>query len=57
LTATLDDLTAAALTRDPGRFVTFIEGAGGIDPIYDTWRRLKAAARGKGFSPEHGARE
>jgi len=57
LTATLDDLTAAGLTRDPGRFTTFIEGAGGIDPVYDAWRRLKAAARGKAFSPEHGARK
>ena len=57
LTATLDDLTAAALSRDPGRFTTFVAGAGGIDPVYDAWRRLKAAARGKAFSPEHGARK
>ncbi len=43
LTATLDDLSAAAMSRDAGRFSTFVSGAGGIDPIYDAWRRLKAA--------------
>jgi 1-acyl-sn-glycerol-3-phosphate acyltransferase len=57
LTTTLDDLSAAAMSRDPGRFATLITGEGGVNPIYDAWRRLKAAAQGKAFSPEHGARE
>jgi 1-acyl-sn-glycerol-3-phosphate acyltransferase len=56
LTETLDALSAAALTRDPARFTPFLAGAGGVNPIYDLWRRGKAAWRGEGFSPEHGAR-
>jgi 1-acyl-sn-glycerol-3-phosphate acyltransferase len=56
LTQTLDDLAAAALTRDPARFATLIDGAGGVNPLYDLWRRLKAAVRGRSFSPEHGAK-
>jgi 1-acyl-sn-glycerol-3-phosphate acyltransferase len=57
LTETLDDLCAAAMTRDARLFETFVAGAGGIDPVYDAWRRLKAALRGEAFRPEHGARE
>ena len=55
LTQTLDDLSAAAMTRDPRLFTTLIDGAGGVNPVYDGWRRLKALARGRRFSPEHGA--
>ena len=56
LTRTLDELTAAAIARDPARFVTLMSGAGGVNPLYDLWRRLKAALRGRAFSPEHGAK-
>jgi 1-acyl-sn-glycerol-3-phosphate acyltransferase len=55
LTQTLDDLSTAAMSRDPRRFTTLIDGAGGVNPLYDAWRRLKALARGRSFSPEHGA--
>jgi 1-acyl-sn-glycerol-3-phosphate acyltransferase len=57
LTETLDELSAAAISRDASRFVELLAGARGVNPIYDAWRRLKAAVRGKSFSPEHGARE
>jgi len=57
LTTTLDGLSAAALTRDESRFSTLVSGAGGVDPVYDLWRRVKAAARGRSFSPEHGGGE
>ena len=57
LTATLDQLSAAAMTREARRFATLVSGAGGVDPLYDFWRRMKAAARGERFSPEHGAGE
>jgi 1-acyl-sn-glycerol-3-phosphate acyltransferase len=57
LTQTLDELSAAAISRDARRFTTLIDGAGGVNPLYDAWRRLKALARGRAFSPEHGADE
>jgi 1-acyl-sn-glycerol-3-phosphate acyltransferase len=57
LTQTLDELSAAAISRDASRFEALLDGARGVNPIYDGWRRLKAGLSGKSFSPEHGARE
>lgn len=57
LTQTLDELSAAAIVRDAAHFDELLVGKRGVNPIYDTWRRLKATARGKSFSPEHGAGE
>lgn len=53
LTETLDALAADAATRDPGRFVTLLHGAGGTSAIYDTWRRARALRQGRRFDPRH----
>jgi 1-acyl-sn-glycerol-3-phosphate acyltransferase len=55
LTDTLDALTADALTRDPERFTTLIQGKVGIGGVYDLWRKLKAWSRGRRFEPAHAA--
>lgn len=41
LTATLEDLCAATVSREAGRFTLFLQGKRGVDPIYDLWRRLR----------------
>jgi 1-acyl-sn-glycerol-3-phosphate acyltransferase len=53
LTDTLDALAEDAATRDAGRFVTLLHGAGGTSAIYDTWRRARALRQGRGFDPRH----
>jgi 1-acyl-sn-glycerol-3-phosphate acyltransferase len=54
LTETMDRLAAEAITRDPSRFDTVLEGAVGIGGIYDVWRRLKALVHRQGFNAAHG---
>ncbi|MBX3400641.1 MAG: lysophospholipid acyltransferase family protein [Gemmataceae bacterium] len=54
LTATLDGLAEDSRSRDPARFETIIQGRTGIGGVYDFWRRLKSAVRGKRFDPSHG---
>ena len=56
LATTMDELSAAAATRDPRRFQTVLAGRVGINPFYDLWRRARAAARGQRFSPAHSDR-
>jgi 1-acyl-sn-glycerol-3-phosphate acyltransferase len=56
LAATLDGLSADVQSRDPGRFHSLIEGRAGIGGVYDTWRRLSAALRGRAFDPSHQGR-
>jgi 1-acyl-sn-glycerol-3-phosphate acyltransferase len=53
LTETMDALAADAATRDPGRFVTLLNGTAGAGVIYDSWRRLIAWARGQRFTARH----
>lgn len=53
LEATMDALTADALTRDAARFDTLVGGRRGIGGVYDLWRRLVAAARGHRFAAGH----
>lgn len=53
LTATLDDLSRDAMSRDAGRFTTVIRGRVGIGGVYDWWRRLKATVTGKPFDASH----
>ena len=53
LTATMDDLAAAALSRDATRFTTLLHGAAGTSVVYDLWRRGKAALAGRAFDPSH----
>jgi hypothetical protein len=54
LAETMDCLATEAMTRDPSRFDTVVEGAVGIGGIYDVWRRLKALVHRQGFTPAHG---
>lgn len=54
LTRTQDELAEAAMSRDPARFVTMIDGTTGVNFIYDGWRYLKALVRRESFSAAHG---
>jgi len=53
LTASVDRLSADVQTRDPTRFQAVLEGRPGIGGVYDRWRRLVAALRGRSFDPSH----
>lgn len=53
LGATMDRLTEDAIARDPARFIALIRGKEGMGGIYDGWRRLRAALRGKTFDARH----
>lgn len=55
LTDTLDGLNAEAMSRDPEKFTTLLEGSSGIGGFYDVWRRMKAWIRGERFDPSHAA--
>ena len=54
LTTAMDDLAAAAMTRDPRRFRTVLAGRVGINVFYDLWRRARATVKRQRFSPAHG---
>jgi 1-acyl-sn-glycerol-3-phosphate acyltransferase len=56
LTGTLDRLSADVQARDPSRFHPVLEGRAGIGGIYDGWRRMTSALRGRGFDPSHEGR-
>jgi hypothetical protein len=56
LEATLDRLGADVAARDPARFRTVLEGRSGIGGVYDGWRRLTSAWRGRRFDPSHEGR-
>jgi 1-acyl-sn-glycerol-3-phosphate acyltransferase len=53
LAATMDRLAAEAITRDPARFHTLVQGREGMGGIYQAWGRLRAALRGERFDPRH----
>jgi 1-acyl-sn-glycerol-3-phosphate acyltransferase len=53
LTGTLDRLGADVQSREPERFRTVLAGRPGIGGVYDGWRRIVAALRGKEFNPAH----
>ena len=55
LGATLDELTAAAAARDPGRFRWLHGGSAGVSAGYDAVRRLAAALAGRPYAAEHGS--
>lgn len=56
LTTTLDRLSADVQSRDPARFRSLLEGRSGVGGLYDGWRRMAAALRGRGFDPSHEGR-
>ena len=55
LTATMDRLAGDAMSRDPARFLTAIEGGRGQGGLYGAWQYVKAVARGQRPRPEHAA--
>jgi len=54
LEGTMDALARGACARTPGRFRNLLAGAAGVGGVYDAWRRVTAAVRGRSFRPEHG---
>lgn len=55
LTMTLDGLNAEAMSRDPVKFTTLLDGRTGVGGMYDRWRRFKSWFRGQPFDPSHEA--
>jgi hypothetical protein len=55
LETTMSSLARLAIARDPEAFETLLTGQRGVNPIYDTWRRLRAWIAGRAFHPEHGS--
>lgn len=55
LTATMDRLATDAISREPERFHTLLQGREGMGGFYDWWRRAVAALRGRRFDPRHAA--
>jgi 1-acyl-sn-glycerol-3-phosphate acyltransferase len=53
LGATADRLTEDAISRDPERFTTLVQGREGMGGVYQLWRRMRAAMRGERFDPRH----
>jgi 1-acyl-sn-glycerol-3-phosphate acyltransferase len=56
LATILDRLSADVQSRDPARFRAMLEGRAGVGGIYDGWRRMAAAVRGRTFDPSHEGR-
>ncbi len=56
LAATLDRLSADVQSREPARFRAVLEGRAGVGGLYDGWRRMAAALRGRAFDPSHEGR-
>ncbi|MDF2689790.1 MAG: glycerol acyltransferase [Microvirga sp.] len=56
LTSTLDHLSADVQSRDPARFRPVLEGRAGVGGLYDGWRRITSALRGRVFDPSHEGR-
>ena len=50
---TMDRLAADAISRDPDRFETLLDGSAGVGGVYDLGRRLKAWSRGERFDAAH----
>jgi hypothetical protein len=57
LASTMDRLAQDSIARDPTRFETLHRGREGMGGIYDLWRRLRAALRGKRFDARHDPRQ
>ena len=54
LETTMTALAATAATRTSSGFQKLLAGSGGINVIYDGWRRAKALAAGRVYKPQHG---
>jgi 1-acyl-sn-glycerol-3-phosphate acyltransferase len=55
LTQAMDLLARHSISREASAFQTLVAGRGGINPVYDLWRRGAALASGRTYQPSHGA--
>ena len=55
LAGTMDRLAADAISRDPARFRTLLDGRNGMGGVYGGWQYLRALLRGERPDPRHGA--
>jgi 1-acyl-sn-glycerol-3-phosphate acyltransferase len=55
LTETMDVLARDSIARDASAFQTIVAGRGGVNPVYDLWRRANATLKGQSFRASHGA--
>ena len=53
LERTMDDLARDAMTRDPARFVTILQGKSKVGGMFDRIRRMASFFTGKPFDPRH----
>jgi hypothetical protein len=53
LRSTQQALAIDSIRQDPSTFVTLLEGRGGIQPVYDLWRRAAAMLKGESSSKTH----
>ncbi len=53
LEATMDRLAADAISRDPSRFETLVQGREGMGGAWQLWRRVGATLRGQRFDARH----
>jgi hypothetical protein len=55
LEATIDDLAATSLARDPDDFTCLLQGRRGVGLLQDLPHRLRALLKGQAFDPAHSA--
>lgn len=55
LAATQDRLAADAISHDPARFETLLEGRAGMGGVYGAWQFARALLRGQRHDPRHGS--
>lgn len=53
LARTMDELAIDAMTRDPARFVTIIQGKSRVGGMFDRLRRMASFFTGQRFDPRH----
>lgn len=53
LAGTMGRLAEDAISREPERFESLLEGRAGVGGVYDVWRRGKAFLKGERFDPAH----
>ena len=53
LAGTMDALAAESLTRNPALFEPLLRGEAGVGGLYDSWRWLRSASRGRRFDASH----
>jgi 1-acyl-sn-glycerol-3-phosphate acyltransferase len=55
LTESMDVLASQSIARDASAFQTLVAGRGGVNLVYDLWRRCTALLSGRTYQPSHGA--